>query len=115
VSGLQENWKHGIEAKSQECCSEWKPTTDEELICFFFQLKNVFAGRFTQYFILPLKVFKRKCIEFVPSICLLSRSGTPKHLQAKKEIGNIVWVRGVMVASFRNKVAESLIGMRTLT
>jgi hypothetical protein len=73
----------------------------------FVSVRDVFAGRFTQYFVLSSWVFKRKCIEFVPSVCLFSQAGTNKHLRMKREIGNSVWVGGVITAYFGNKVAEN--------
>jgi hypothetical protein len=64
-------------------------TGDKELV-FLFQVRDVSAGRFRKSFVLSLRVFKRKCKEFVRSVCLFSQSVINKRLRPKREIGNIV-------------------------
>jgi hypothetical protein len=64
-------------------------TTDEELVCFF-EARDVFVERLTQYFVLLLKIFERKCIKCVLFVGLFSPSGSNKHVQAEREIEDIV-------------------------
>ncbi len=54
---------------------EGAPTTDEELIVMF-QVRDYFAGRLKQYFVLFLSVIKRKCVASVLFVYLFSQSGT---------------------------------------
>ncbi len=44
-----------------------------------FHVRDVFLGRFTQYFVLSLNLFERKSIEFVLSMCFFSPSGANQY------------------------------------
>jgi len=74
VSGLQTNRNKGHRSV--------------EKLMSLFEVSDIFTGRFTQYFVVSFRVFKRKCIEFVLSV-LFSQSGTNKHLRLKKEIKTV--------------------------